>query len=175
MELIEQLRKDTLLSRYICDKCEENNVGVVLDEKSHYIVLNPELYYQNQHLGDTANMVDCFIVQHCINDTYKMILVELKNITDSKRIAGEEINIKRKFQCCVDNFMLRDFKRYFDRQFTIELYFISKLTMTNAYSKLVNDIDKNIRLRALMNETVRFRNKQYFIKAQPNNFPIQPC
>lgn len=176
MEIIKQLRNDILLSRYICDKCEENNVGVLFDEGSHHIILNPELYYKNQHLGDTINMVDCFIVQHCIDDMYKVILVELKNIRDSTRIREEEgVAIIKKFQCCFDDFMLKDFKQYFDRQLSVKLYFISKLSMSVAYSKRIGDIEKNSRLRALMNKTFSFRGKKYLIEPQPNNFAIQSC
>lgn len=176
MDLLEQLHNDTLLSRYICDKCEENNIGVLFDEESHHIILNPESYYKNQHLGKTINMIDCFIVQRCRDNRYKVILIELKNIDSSKRIDDEaRTDIIQKFNSCLNDFMLRDFKQYFDRHYTLKLYFISKLSMSAAYSKLTKDIDRNSRLRNLMTQTFSFRNKIYLIEAQPNNFAIQPC
>ena len=110
---------------------------------------------------------DCFIIQRCAGtDKYGITIVELKGISTSDGFKVE--NMKAKFETCFQEFMLKDFKNYFNRDFVrIQLYFVSEIEIYRREAGLKMKVLENIRFT--------FRGQKCSIKPYKPTPAIKPC
>lgn len=114
MELINLLNDDEILQKYIQPECEDEGLCVDFEEsidKNTTIVLKIDDYYNGLNLAETPPSIDCLIVQFCRESTYKIFLIELKNVERARLIDSK--NLREKFNTTLYDFMSNKFRDYF--------------------------------------------------------------
>lgn len=168
--LLQKIRQDERLKPLLRDKCEDEGVCVEIDKssaKDGYIILKLDSFYNTTDFATPPPSPDCFIIQRCAGtDKYGITIVELKGIHNSDGFKVE--NMKAKFETCFQEFMLKDFKNYFNRDFTrIQLYFVSEIEIYRREAGLKMKVLENIRFT--------FRGQKCSIKPYKPTPAIKPC
>ena len=113
--LIDQLKKDAVISQYFCDECKENDVSIEIDETiavEDILIIKVDDYYNaNVPLDRRPKSPDCLIIQRCAEQIYDIHIVELRNIANSDGFTVQEI--KEKFITCLNDFMYGRFAKHF--------------------------------------------------------------
>ena len=103
--LIQKIQGDSILSKFICDDCEENGVGINIGlevKREDFIIIKVDDYY-NKLVQNPPKSPDCLIIQHCGENRFVLYLIELKGI---KSLKTEKMsNIRDKFQECFNDFI----------------------------------------------------------------------
>lgn len=127
--LIELLRGDAVLSKFICNTCSENGVAISLSNQileDSFVILRVDSYY-NLIVKQPDKSPDCLILQKCADGGYRIFIVELRQIRNQNGFSVE--GIVEKFDTCLNDFLYNRFGNYFhNRNFnikSIKLYFIS--------------------------------------------------
>ena len=173
--LLEKIKSEPLLSYYIRPTCDENDVGVSFDPSvltDDYLIIKVDEYFQSAIRSNTPRGIDCLIIQKCVDNQYKLYLIELKNIKELNSGEGVIKHIYDKFQNCFDILISDHFRSLFydeTYQFSdIKLYFISNLKKDKK--------QKNTRLDTLLSyKPCRFANRRYGISISEPYPMITPC
>ena len=168
--LLERIRKDTTLAKYLSSDCEEEGVCVVFDEKvanDSYVIIKVDQYY-NAEVVNPPPSPDCLIIQQCVEEveTYALTIVELKSISSSRNFTVD--NMTGKFETCLNDFIKNRFKHYFNRDYVrVRLLFVSRI---EKYKR-----DAGLRMRILTNKRFVFRGKSRLIESRMPTPTIKPC
>jgi hypothetical protein len=172
--LVQKIFDEPKLQAYLCATCEENEVGILFDERvapSEYIILKIDNYFnENVHPNPAGN--DCLIIQHCADAKYKIYLIELKNIYSLR--DHSPLQIRSKFQNCFDIFMSDHFRDYFyDLAYEYEI----RLLFVVNESRVISDKkQKNTRFDSLLAlRPCRFADKLYNIMPQKPYPVLDDC
>lgn len=127
--LIDLLRNDESIIRYICDECQENGIGINISnevDKENLLIIKIDNYY-NHLVKDPDCSPDCLIIQRCGKNIFSICIVELRNVKNSQGFKISEIT--KKFNTCLSDFMGIKFGNYFHNRLfdikKIDLVFIS--------------------------------------------------
>ena len=171
--LIQKIQEDPVLSKFLCDNCEENGVGINMGsevKREDFIIIRVDEYY-NKLVQNPPKSPDCLIIQHCGGNRFVLYLIELKDI---KSLKTEKMSdIRDKFQECFNDFMSDRFRLYFydlGYDFTIKLFFITDPKETKIDKGKATRMDSLLALKQ-----PRFANRIYPIKHKIPNPIIQPC
>ena len=167
--LLERIRKHKTLAKYLSDDCEEAGICVAFDDKvadDSYIIIKVDQYY-NAEVTNPPPSPDCLIVQRCAKaETYALTIIELKSISSSHNFTVD--NMTGKFVTCLNDFMERRFRHFFNRDYVrVDLFFVSRI---EKYKR-----DAGLRMRILTNKKFAFRSKYHIIKQHMPNPAIKPC
>ncbi len=167
--LLERIREDEVLLKYLSDDCEEVGVCVTLDNriaKDAYVIIKVDNYY-NSEVVKPPPSPDCLIVQECAQlETYMITIVELKSIKSSRGFTVA--NMTEKFTTCLNDFMDKRFGDYFNRDFIkVELLFVSHV---KNYRR-----DAGSAIEILLEKKFPFRGKRLMMKLRASGFTIKPC
>ncbi len=167
--LLEKIRNDAVLSKYLSDDCEEAGMCVVLDDRiaeNAYVIIKVDNYYNNEVVKPPPSP-DCLIIQECAQlETYSIAIVELKSIRSSRRFAVA--NMTKKFVTCLEDFIDRRFSDYFNRDFVkVDLLFVSHV---KNYRR-----DAGSAIEVLLEKKFPFRDKRLMMKLRASGFTIKPC
>ncbi len=167
-ELLEAVKKDEQLSTCLCPTCEENEMAAVIDGRvptDDFIIIKVDDYY-NRFIHPAPPSPDCLILQKCQNGKFALTVVELKNIRHHR--GFRLIHIIRKFQTCLERFMSRDFKSYFDRDYQrLRLIFVTDI---NFYGR-----EKGLSLKLLLDTRFKFRSRNYIVMLRKETALVKPC
>jgi hypothetical protein len=145
--LIENIKAHEILSQFLEDDCCENNISVTFAEDveaENYIIIKVDKYYNSLGLAETPPSLDCLIIRRCLNTGFGLTLVELKNISKSRRFTVA--NLKAKFETTLNDFMQKRFKDLLQKDYKeIKLYFESKIENHRRDSGLKTEILLNLR------------------------------
>lgn len=168
-DMINLIKNDQELSGFIVDECTENDICVDMDnviDKNDYVIIKVDDYYNSLNIPNRPPSPDCLIVQKCKNGDYALIIVELKNIKNSKGFTVD--NMCAKFDTCLTDFIPLRFSKYFDLDYkSICLLFVSKIEI---YRR-----DHGLYMDALINKRFSFRGKNLKIKPRMPIPKLKPC
>lgn len=179
MTLLEKIKSNATLSKYLCDQCSENGISLQISNtitEDDFLIIKVDDYY-NAEVHPSPASPDCLIVQKCADGRYLIYIVELKDIIDQHGFTLD--NMKEKYNTCLDDFMGNRFGDVFhDYNFiikTIKLYFI-----TDPYGfKEKPDKQLNMRghkLDSLMAIRIpKYFNLHLYIEHRLPNPTILPC
>ena len=163
--LFQKIKNDHILSKIICQTCEDQGIGVEIDPRipsEDILILKVDDFYNSLNIKRPPSP-DCFIIFRCQNSGYGLAIVELK---DTKEF--ELSNLVGKFETCFRDFMEARFKNFFFRDYKrIDLYFVSKNEVFRR--------DEGLKMKFLMNKKFEFRNKIYTIKPRMPTPAVKPC
>lgn len=127
--LIELLKGDAILSKFVCNSCSENGVSISLCSgvsSDSFVIIRVDSYY-NLIVQRPDKSPDCLIVQRCADGSYRLFIVELRRIANQNGFTVE--GLVEKFETCLDDFLSNRFGSLFHNQNfrikQIKLYFIS--------------------------------------------------
>jgi hypothetical protein len=166
--LFERIKNDTILAQFIKDKCEDEGICVDIDARiseDKVLIIKVDDYYNSLSIEKRPPSPDCFILVQCETHAHKFCLtiVELK---DTGRFDFD--NVEGKFLTCFNQFMSIEFKDYFNRDYVkIQLLLVSQ---TEIYKR-----DLGLKMKALMNKKIVFRDKKYMITPKMPTPAIKPC
>jgi hypothetical protein len=174
--LIQRIQEDPILSKFLCDDCEEHGVGINVSEavkRDDFIIIKVDEYYKiHEKSNNRPKSPDCLIIQHCGENRFVLYLIELKDIESLK--TERLSDIRDKFQNCFSDFMSDRFREYFydtDYEFTIKVFFISDPREGKVDRKSQSTRMDNL----LALKQPYFANRVYPIKPKLPNPTIQPC
>jgi hypothetical protein len=178
--MIDEIRSDANLRDFICTDCEENGVSITVHpsvDPKDYVIIKADAYLQHEFNPEAPAGPDCLIVQKCSDSTFRIFIVELKNIKDLGSYSLTEI--RQKFQNCFD-IIMSDKKRsvFYNTQFEITSIYL--IFISNAREHLRREPDdkkqKNTRLDSLLAlRPCRFAGKYYSLMFRPPNPTIGSC
>lgn len=167
--MINRIKSHQILAKFLEDKCCENQMSVVFDEKiqnNSFVIIKVDKYYNAQNMPKTPASIDCLIVQECINTGYGLTLIELKNIQNIKGFDIE--NIKEKFETTLNDFIKVRFKDILDRTYIkIDLFFVSKQEI---YKR-----DLGLKMDMLINLKFKFNDRKLMIQPKMPIPAIKNC
>lgn len=111
--LIELLKNDATLTRYFCQDCQENGIGIDISDQidsNDLLIIKIDNYY-NHLVERPDHSPDCLIILRCDTNTYNIVIVELRNVGSPKGIKNTDI--VSKFTTCLGDFMSEKFGNYF--------------------------------------------------------------
>ncbi|MEX0904960.1 MAG: hypothetical protein WD604_12315 [Balneolaceae bacterium] len=172
--MIGTILEDNSLTPFLASTCSENGISANIIngiENVDYIILKPDQFYNSLGIYPTPPSTDCLIVIKC-DDSFKVVLVELKNINSPSHFNKN--NIREKFRTVLNDFMSNKFRNIFYDDYDIELsmYFVcdpygSKGGSTRT-SSLLSEIFINLR-------PLEFANKKYIIRAVNPDLTVAGC
>ena len=174
--LLNYIRKDEILSQFLCKTCKEHGIAVQIDERienDNFEIIQPDAYYNSLKISDRPAAPDCFILVRCQKENeYSLSIVELKKANKTANWGKNDLEIiKMKFENCLSKFMTVDFPM-FDRDYKrIELLFISRI---NPYVE-GRDTLQNLKIKVMRNWRFQFRNKRLMLKLHLPSPAIKPC
>ena len=91
----------------VCGSCSENGAAVQFDEPlklndgelddAKVLILKPDAFYSTKRLHNPPPSPDCLILVNCLaNADYRLYLVELKDVSDTKQLKHSIITEKFK-------------------------------------------------------------------------------
>lgn len=177
--LLDLLRADATLTQFICQICSENGISVEIHpdiDKNTILILKPDAYY-NHIIKAPDKSPDCLIIQRCSDNTYRIFIIELRNI---KNQAGFSVDdMVEKFNTCLDDFMSQKFGNYFHNALfnytSIKLYFISDPYNFKA------DPEKQLKMRGhkfdmlIAQRIPKYFGKHLYIEPKLPSPTILPC
>jgi hypothetical protein len=177
--LIDKILLDVKLQKYICGECDENGVGITIHpsvDRKELVIIKADAYLKYELHPNPAGP-DCLIIQHCADDSYRIFLIELKNIADLGLYSLT--HIRDKFQNCFDIIMSDKHRELFYnlnyRFKSILLIFISN-PKEQLRREGIDKKQKNTRLDSLLAlRPCQFANKHYPISYLEPYPTIIPC
>ena len=167
--MIERIVQDPQLSLLVCDECAENEVSVTFDgtiDRSDYVILKVDDYYNSLNIEKRPPAPDCLIVLKCREKGHALAVVELKNIHTGSSLPLD--NLIAKFETCFDDFISNQFKAILDQDYQrIQLIFVSNIEL---YKR-----DIGLKVKALMDYRLQFRGKRYAITPYMPTPNIKAC
>lgn len=180
--LIDLIKNEPVLAKYLKDKCEENNYCIEIDnqiDKNNYLIIKPDEYYNDLKVAERPKSPDCIIVQRCGDNTFTIYVVELRNIKEQKHFDKDEI--REKFETCLKDFMQNLFRHIFvetDYELgNLLLFFITDPYQEDKNPNFRNKI-KNTRIDSLLASNTKplyFHGNRYGIQHKLPNPLIRPC
>ena len=176
--LIDWLRKDPIISKYICNDCSENGVEVILDNKidpSNLLIIKIDGFY-NREVNNPPRSPDCLIIQRC-DDHFDIYVIELRNISGPDGFSIKEI--EEKFTTCLDDFMSHRFGNYFHHS-DVEINVLKLYLISDPYD-FKNHPNKQLYMRGHKFDLLsairipRFFNKHLYIEPHIPNPMILLC
>jgi len=177
--LIQLLKSDSTIASYLDTSCVENGISVNIDPNINMddiIIIKVDRYY-NQQVHKPGPSPDCLVVLRCSESTYRIFIVELKDIDGPQGFTIE--NVKDKFISCLGDFMSNRFAHYFHNTlFNYEE--IKLLFITDPYD-FKNNPRKQERMRghkldALIAQRIpRYFNKHLYLEHKVPNPTIKGC
>lgn len=173
MQLFKDIQADTVLSNFIVPECEEEGICVSFDtsiNRDETLIIKVDAFYNSLQLMPTPPSVDCLILQYCNDETYKVYLVELKNVKTKQHINN--VNLEGKFETTLFDFMSNRFRTHFFKE---SYQLKTKLILT------AGKIESNIAIRSwsldflLGLRLFTFQNKILSIEGHSPNMMIKPC
>jgi hypothetical protein len=129
--LIDWLRNDAVISKYICASCSENDIELIIDptiDPKNLLIIKVDEFYNKEVLKPECSP-DCLVIQKCTNH-YDIYIVELRNVGSPCGIKVSEI--EEKFITCLDDFMSTRFGNYF-HDYNIEINYLKLFFITDPY------------------------------------------
>lgn len=167
--MIDRIKSDEVLSKFIKESCSENGVEATLDiriEDDNVVIISVDDYYNSLGLAKTPPSPDCLVVIKCRNSGYSLTIIELKDISNSKGFDLQ--NMLLKFSTCIDDFIKVRFKDLLYHDFkSIKLYFVSGVEL---YKR-----DIGLKMDALINKKFEYNGKKYIIIPRMPNPNIGYC
>lgn len=178
--MIDEIRSDANLRNFICADCKENGVGITVHasvDPKDYVIVKADAYLQAEFNPAAPKGPDCLIVQRCSDGTFRIFIVELKNIKDLGSYSLTDI--RQKFQNCFD-IIMSDKKRsiFYNTQYEITSIHLIFISNTREHLRREGDDkkQKNTRLDSLLAQRpCRFANKYYSLMFRPPNPIIGSC
>ncbi len=128
--LIELLKNEQLLQDFFCKVCVENGVSMNIDEtigKNAILIIKVDDYYNDENVEKRDCSPDCLIIQACGENSFRIYIVELKNIASPH--SFEVKKVKEKFITCLQDFMSERFGHIFHVEninfASIKLFFVA--------------------------------------------------
>lgn len=170
MTLIETIKSNSEIADFIKPKCEDGGICVEIDESvsnENYVIIKVDEFYNSLKIKSPPPSVDCLIVQLCSNGSYRVLLVELKNVKQAKLIDNK--NLTEKFRNTLFDFMSNRFKSIFDEhEFRTQLLLCA--------GRVNDELNKSLTLDFLLGlRPIKFRNKLMGIDGYPPTPTIKPC
>jgi len=177
--LLNLLRNDVAINRYLCNFCAENGVTINIDStisQNDILIIRVDHYY-NHLVQNPDCSPDCLIIQRYQKNIYNIYIVELRNINspDGFRIK----DVVEKFITCLGDFMSERFANYFYNS-TFEFKNIFLLFITDPYHFRENP-DKQLKMKghkldSLMAQRVpKFFGKHLYIEPKIPDPTIKKC
>lgn len=177
--LLQLLRNDPTISQFIDVSCSENGISINIDasiQADNLLIIKVDRFY-NALVASPKPSPDCLVILKCSDTSYKIFIVELKDINSPGHFTID--NIVEKFTNCLGDFMSTRFGQYFHSP---DFHFeeIKLLFITDPYDFLGNP-GKQLRMRghrldALMAQRIpRYFNKHLFIEHKVPNPTIRNC
>lgn len=167
--MINKLKTNLSLSKYVEDTCCENEICVSFDEGIYpntYAIIKVDKYYNDLKLRKTPASIDCLIVRECIKTGYGLTLVELKNIESGKGFNVD--NMKEKFETALYDFIKKRFKALLDIDYSqIRLFFVSKQEI---YKR-----DLGLKMEVLINIKFNYNDRVLMIRPEMPTPTINNC
>lgn len=171
--LINDIRADETLAPYLSQDCCENDVCVDFDPAvlpADFVVIKVDTFYNATVPNPgTPKSPDCLIVQRCGDDSYKIYVVELKNVRFQSVLDANDL--RDKFHTCLTDFMSNRFRQYFydlNHQFKLKLILVA--------GRVKPGYTMNFKLDFLLTmRPLKFADKFYGIEGENPNPLIHPC
>ena len=93
--LIDLLKQDPIIQKYICQSCSENGIEVSIDgaiNVDRILVIKVDDFYNSEVIQPNCSP-DCLIIQQC-NGYFNIYIVELRNVNGPKGIKVSQIEEK---------------------------------------------------------------------------------
>lgn len=168
--LLRKIKEDSILSKYVRDKCEDEGICVNIDIRiplSDYLVIKVDDFY-NELPSPRLKSPDCLIIQRCNSGGYAVTIVELKSYNEAYRFEDRDTE---KFATCLGDFMSNRFSHIFDYDFKrVQLLFVSKVDVFSS-----ENVDKSRMMRILLQKRFEFRGRKYLITPRVPTPAIKPC
>ena len=167
--MLERIKSDPVLSRFLIPRCEDEGICVSFDSgiSAHdYIIIKVDNYYNSLGMSKTPPSPDCLIVLKCRDNGYSLTLVELKGVGNSK--GFELANLVGKFRTCLDDFISIRFKDLLFKDYKdVKLYFVSEI---DVYKR-----DIGLKMDLLINTRIHYNGKSYLIRPYMPTPSIKRC
>ncbi|NQV19151.1 MAG: hypothetical protein HQ534_11495 [Armatimonadetes bacterium] len=182
--MISVIRNHPVLKEIVVDSCIENNVGATISpniNKDDFIILKIDNYYNSLFLADTPKSVDCLIILRCEDNTFRLFIIELRDI---KNLAGFSVKeIYQKFKTTINDFLRERFNEFFfSDNYDIKdlklLFITDPLNMQNRKYTLnqIKNRTKGTKIEnLLLMRPFKFGNRYYSISYEVPNPIIQKC
>jgi len=182
--MISEIRNHSELKKILVEDCNENNVEATISaniDKADFVILKIDKYYNSLFLADTPKSVDCLIVLRCDDNTFRLFIIELKDI---KNLAGFSVKeIYQKFNTTLHNFLQERFNDiFFSNNYIIKdmkLLFVTDPLNLQNQTYTMNQIKNRIQGTKieilLLMRPFKFGNKYYSISYEVPNPLIQNC
>lgn len=176
--LVNEIRNDPVLQKYICTECVENDFGVSIApdvDDASIVIVKLDNYYNGETKNPyTPKSADCLIVQRCHDGYFRVFVVELKN---AELGTFRRSDLQEKFNTCLLDFMSNRFRKIFYNphyEFSLQVLFISDpLEIRNAQQVKMKRITKLDLLLSL--PPLSFANRKLTIKHILPNPVINKC
>ena len=112
--MISEIRNHPVLKGIAVDSCSENNIEATISpniNKDDFVILKIDDYYNSLSQAVTPKSVDCLIILRCRDNTYRLFIIELRDI---KNLTGFSVKeIYQKFKTTINNFLRERFNEFF--------------------------------------------------------------
>lgn len=167
--MIESINSHDILNVFVENTCCENGVCVSFEDEidpNSYVIIKVDKFYNSLNIEKRPASIDCLIIKKCVNSGYGLILVELKDIHNSKGFDLD--NLKSKFSTTLNHFIKSEFSNVLDIDYKeVKLFFVSKQEI---YKR-----DLALKMEVLMNVKFKFNDKQLMIIPRMPNPTIKKC
>lgn len=181
--MIQQIRNDNILKRYLRDTCEENGIKITIDERidnDEISIISIDSYYNEQMPYAAPPSADFLVSLFCFQNAYRLYVIELRDINSPQ--GFDPANIYNKFETTIYDFMNERFKDIYMngtyRILDLKIYFVSDpyelagTGITHTGFKLRRNIDST-RIDALLTKKpFKFRGRIYQIQYEIPPNPI---
>ena len=175
--LINELRKEDLLTGFIANRCVDEDEILRVDvansiQSEDILIIKPDELYASLGLGrNTPKSPDCLIVQRCANRHFHIYVIEFKNIGRRKTGLDLKNNISDKFKTCLNDLMSNRLREYFyneDYKLKIHLVLVA--------GSVKEDKVRNFKADFLLTlRPLAFGGKKYMIQMKNPQPLINPC
>lgn len=173
--MITEIKKHKTLKKYICQECAENNVKVSISpatKQSDIVIVKVDDFY-NKEVEKPKASADCLISLHLSSNSYKLYVIELKDINSPHGFKIE--NIQEKFKTTIEDFMSVRFSGiYCNDAYTIKelkMYFVTDPYNWQGLSdKQIEEKRSGTKIETLLlSKPLKFRGKLYSIQHELPN------
>lgn len=170
--MINDIKNDFILRNFVREQCEDEGLCVEIDPRippERVVIIKVDDYYNSFNVEKRPASPDCLIIVQCSDTTFSATIAEMKNIDYSAGFTVE--NMKEKFDTCLNDFMRKQFAKYFDREFKkITLFFVNRIELHRASA-----YDDTLKTKILMNTLFTFRNRPCKIELRFPTPAVRPC
>lgn len=171
MELLNLLRNEPKITDFFRPECEDEGICIEVDndiEEDNILIIKTDDYYNSLNLEKTPPSTDCLIIQRCKNNTYKIYLIELKNVERAKLINKN--NLREKFRTVLLDFINDKFRSIFNE------FEFSKIELVLCAGKVTEEGTKNYDLKFLLAlPPILFRGLRLGVNGYPPVPTIKSC